>query len=421
MQIVDTVREVAERAAKHILGRGRSRRTHRRVRLLLLPVGLVLVMAGWSSGSKAGATASTTKSAWTIGFVCSCTGPLANALGPTLKVATAWMDWTNAHGGINGHPVHTVMMDDMANPGVSVADVKAMVEQDHIIAMVGAISAQAPAWASYLQQQGIPMIYVPFADNPDNFPRLGTPAQGAWSLLSADKEAGKKKLALLYCSEVAQCAQSVPAYQQQAPRMGMKLVYAAGISLSAPNYTAECLAAKEAGADSMVVTATSATTLKVAGDCAAQGYFPVQVTAAATSSAWLTSPPMEGAVIAAVPAPYFDDSTSAEKTFHAALRQYAPSVLDPSEFSDTISSPWTGGMLFEAAAKAGHLGDNPTPAQVIAGLYKLHNETLGGLIAPLTIPKGNTAPPRPCFLLARIHDHKFVFPNGHKLTCQTQT
>ncbi len=49
------------------------------------------------------------------------------------------MKWTNSHGGINGHPVDVVAeyADDKADPAVGLAAVKDLVENQHVIAIVG--------------------------------------------------------------------------------------------------------------------------------------------------------------------------------------------------------------------------------------------------------------------------------------------
>ena len=77
---------------------------------------------------------------------------------------------------------------------------------------------------------------------------------------------------------------------------------------------------------------------------------------------------------------------------------------------------WAAGMLFEAAARAGHLGDNPTPAQVLDGLYALKGETLGGLTAPLTFTKGQPTSLK-CWFYYQVKDNKFTNPFGATPTC----
>ena len=70
----------------------------------------------------------------------------------------AWADWTNANGGINGHQVKLIAMDTGFNPSTALAEVKQLVEQDHIIALVGEQTSFDATFATYLQQKGIPAV-----------------------------------------------------------------------------------------------------------------------------------------------------------------------------------------------------------------------------------------------------------------------
>ncbi len=56
-------------------------------------------------------------------------------LGDTGKVQQAWASWTNAHGGINGHPVKMIVKDDAPEPVGGAAVAKELVEQDHVMAI----------------------------------------------------------------------------------------------------------------------------------------------------------------------------------------------------------------------------------------------------------------------------------------------
>src|SRR6202011_2534100 len=89
-----------------------------------------------------------------VGTICSCSGPQASVFGSIQKVAQAWASSVNASGGINGHAVKMITMDDGQNPAQSLQDAKALVEQDHVIPIVGETSLVDQAWASYVQAKG---------------------------------------------------------------------------------------------------------------------------------------------------------------------------------------------------------------------------------------------------------------------------
>jgi hypothetical protein len=58
------------------------------------------------------------------------------------------------------------------------------------------------------------------------------------------------------------------------------------------------------------------------------------------------------------------------------------------QFSYDVIFPWIDGQLFAAAAKAGNLDASSKPADVIAALDSIQNETLDGLAPPLSFAKG---------------------------------
>jgi branched-chain amino acid transport system substrate-binding protein len=116
--------------------------------------------------------------------------------------------------------------------------------------------------------------------------------------------------------------------------------------------------------------------------------------------------------------PYGDTSVPNDKAFHDALQQYAPDVINnPQNFSENDAEDWAAGMLFVAAAQAGHLGDNPTAAQVKQGLYALHGETLGGIAPPLTFTPNQPTVVK-CYFVMGINNGQFTTPDGLKTFCQ---
>ena len=78
------------------------------------------------------------------------------------------------------------------------------------------------------------------------------------------------------------CAQSVQQGEQIASHYGIKYVYTAGIGFAAPNYTAQCLAAKQSGATAMTVGDASSMVEHVVQDCATQNYTPRQLSSDGT-------------------------------------------------------------------------------------------------------------------------------------------
>ena len=284
------------------------------------------VVAVGLTAARAGAA---TEQPIVLGDICSCTGPEASSIAQTSPTIEAWASYENAHGGIAGHKVHVIVKDDGYNPGTALADAKELVNTDHAVAIFDNSDVDT-SWASYIQQQKIPGIGGLDTEagytNPDFFPPGGTYQFETTIGAQAAKEAGIKKEADLYCVEVAICAQSSAQVKASLQKVGLQLVYTAGIGFAAPNYTAECLAAKQSGATAMTVADASAVVAKVATDCAAQGYTPTELSGdGSVSISWLNTPGMEGNIDSEPDLPWFVHST-ATKPFYDALAKYAPSV-----------------------------------------------------------------------------------------------
>jgi branched-chain amino acid transport system substrate-binding protein len=374
-----------------------------------------------TTSSGASAAAPVTGASINVGMICSCSGVQAASLGQSGAVIQAWAKTVNASGGINGHPVNVIVKDDGSNPATALQDAKALVTQNHIVAMVGEESLVDASWASYIASAGIPVvggltIESTFLSNPDFFPS----GSGIISLLAGSalqaKQAGKSNLGIVYCAETPICAQLVPIGQGLAKLAGLKS-FAEKISATAPSYAAPCLAAKGAQVDAMFVGDNGTIVQRFVDGCAQQGYKPLQTSSMETAvPAWLADPSFEGALLSGTNANTFDTSTPGVAEFQAALNKYAPGIVSGSGFTYDTILPWAGGLLFQAAATAAHLTPTSTAADVKRGLYALKNETLSGISPPLTFVPGQPTLV-PCYFTVQVSGKKFASLNGDKPTC----
>jgi branched-chain amino acid transport system substrate-binding protein len=226
-----------------------------------------------------------------------------------------------------------------------------------------------------------------------------------------------KKEAALYCVEVAICQQATEQGKALLPKVGIKMVYTAGIGFAAPNYSAECLAAKQSGADAMTVGDASAIVTKVAQNCATQGFTPRELSAdGAVAIAWLGVPAMNGNIDVQADLPWFVHN-AATKPMYDALAKYAPGVPKGPNFGEVVIQAWAAGVELQLAAAAGKIGATPTSAQITKGLYALpKGTTLNGLSPPISFVKGKPAS-NSCFYEMGIKNAKFVELGGGKPFC----
>jgi branched-chain amino acid transport system substrate-binding protein len=95
------------------------------------------------------------------------------------EVAQAWMDWVNAHGGINGRKVNLIICDAQVNADKT-ADCARQAVQDHVSAVVASYAANSAVIEPILAPANIPyMSSYPVApsdyNEPIDFPTTSTP------------------------------------------------------------------------------------------------------------------------------------------------------------------------------------------------------------------------------------------------------
>jgi branched-chain amino acid transport system substrate-binding protein len=405
------------------------------VKSLLRSVAVVtatLLLAGGFAATTALSTpqvagASGAKAPIKIGLVCGCTGPLAAAVVDVPAIYKAFVDSVNASGGINGHKIDLIYANDDSNPTTSTTIVHTFIETDHVVAIVDASNNDA-VWATYVQQAGVPVVGMdtsaePYYDNSDFYPEGQTEDSLFSGIIDAVKQAGATKFALIYCAEAVQCQEGIAPLQAAAKGAGLSVVATEEVSASAPNYTAQCLAAQQAGATVLFTADAQTVDEKVIQDCYAQGYKPkVVIDGEILLPSLTTTPAINQATYFTVPnLPYF--AKNAQITaMNKALNKYAPGIIKDVNYGELPMETWVAGKMFQAAALAGHLGlsGNPTSAELVKGLDSLHGDTLGGLAPALTFTAGKPHPVD-CWYYALLKGGKYSTPFGLKPTCSTSS
>ena len=371
-----------------------------------------------SSGGKA------TGTPYTIGTISDVTGAEASSEGTTNATLQVWVQWINANGGINGHPVKLIAFDDQFNPANTLADAKQLIA-DHVLAIVSDQTSFDSTFASSVKAAGIPVVggglfQSSWYTNSDFYPQGTTSIPSIYNEIKLGINKGMTKLGLFYCAESPACAQAVQLYKPLTQMAGGTLSYYASVSASAPNYTAQCLAAQSAGVQFLDIGDNSSTILRVAESCAQQNYKPLEVgTDGSVTGQWATSSVMQGAVAVQQDAPFSDTSNAGIATMISAIKQYNPGILTADSWGENDVYAWASGQLFAAAAKAGNLGDNPTAAGVIQGLTSLSGETLGGIAPPLTFASGQDHEVY-CEFVQGVANNAFIQPQGDTQVCAPQ-
>jgi branched-chain amino acid transport system substrate-binding protein len=222
---------------------------------------------------------------------------------------------------------------------------------------------------------------------------------------------GYTKMGVLYCVEDPTCSNGIqsliqPGGGQQA---GVTTVYSSSFSITQPDFTAQCLDAKQAGATFIYFAGDGDSLMRMANNCAAQGYKPLYVGDSIAITANLASNPnLNGLLAGQTNFPWVDAFTPAQATYQQAVKQYAPQLAG----SATTAAEWAAGMLAVAAAK--DLTATPTSAEFFQGLWSIKDNNLGGLAPPLTFNQNAAATPSNCFFLMTLQNGQFVdLQNGN--------
>lgn len=359
----------------------------------------------------------------TIGSVGTLSGPVGAFVKDSVFTVGVWVKWANAHGGVNGHPVRHIIADDSGDPARYNALVRQMVEEQGVVAFLFNSIGFAGGDLSYVNSKRIPiigheggsdlgyespMVFTPWpAGTPYSYGLLG-------SLAAVAVPAGRTKLASLACSDVKLCDIFDKTWTGPAAKeLGFEVVYRARPSLTQPDFTAECLSARQAGAQAIILGLDNNSVLRVGRSCARQGYKPVLGMADGLAMPSVAADPvMDGTVVGTKVAPWPARDIPGLAELHAAFEAVAPGV-DPSGASGPA---WVSAKLFEAAAR--NLPDKPTAADVLDGLWRINGETVGGMTYPLSFGRDQTSPRRSCWGVVTVSGGRFVASQGSRLQCR---
>jgi branched-chain amino acid transport system substrate-binding protein len=375
-----------------------------------------------SGGSASAGAAALTKAPVRIGTIGSLSGPAGASLKPQADGVRIWVRWINDHGGLNGHPVEHLVADDGGDPSRHRSLVQEFVEQRKVIAFVGnpeALTGQGSV--DYLTKAGIPVVGSEgagqwFYESPSYFPQGSTGnallQAGAYLAAVLNKSQGRTKVGLINCVEVQVCRDATNKAPAVFKKYGMDVVYSAQASLAQPDFTAECLNARQRGVQVMSIGMDANAIRTIAQACARQGFHPILGwTAGSTVAAHAHDPNLEGSQIASFVQGWATRNTPGTREFQDAMAKYAPGL----EVGGGHMLGWVSGKVLEAGAK--NLPAIATPKALLQGLWALHGDVLPDLTGPLLYNPGKPATPTVCNYAVTITAGKFVPAYNSQRAC----
>lgn len=330
----------------------------------------------------------------------------------------------NSKGGICGHQVQVLTRDDQGSAAQTSAAVKDLVENQHVVAFVGNLAALTlSAQQGYIDSHHIPVIGGDITNgvwfkSPYYFPQGAQDNEMLYRGFKATQsQPNGGKIAFLYCAEVVTCQQSYDTLtQNHIPEMaGSKIVYSKKVSITQISFAAECQAAKNAGAGTILAGGDSSFVERVANSCGQQGLkFAYLASGMSVGDTQKDNDYLNGHLF--VPTqyqPWMVTNTPGSKAFAQAIAQFAPNVVK----SGSSMGNWVSALVAQQALTMIG-GGAATPASVEAALHKIKNFTAGGTTGALTFHSGAQTP-LTCTGLATVQNHQFVSADGGNLSCHS--
>lgn len=355
-----------------------------------------------------------------IGSVGSYSGAAGSAWAFGARALQAWAASVNQKGGIGGRQVKVIVYDDGADTAKARSQVQELVEQHNAVAIVAAMAtAQGlEAWRGYVEQKKVPVIGgdcgPAWVASPVLFRECTTSQDNLMGFAVLAAKYGKsKEFGGLFCQEDQGCAFAEERLftKGDAKRAGLNPRYRARISITQPDFTSECIQARNNGVELLFVAGDPNTVGRVASSCRRQNYNPQFAQIDGTVSATTPGKPgLEDVLMVSRVFPFTDLATPAFKEFEAAWAKHGGG--QPA--GPAAAMGWASAKIFEAAAKAA--GGDISRESLLQQLYRVKNERFGGLTVPLTFTSGGTNAAK-CLFLMQGEGGKWTAPQADKPQC----
>ena len=188
-------------------------------------------------------------------------------------------------------------------------------------------------------------------------------------------------LGLLYCVEASVCTEIKNNFATSVARSGLTAGPVKAISITQPDYTAECKTMKDAGVTVLFMAADGAGISRMARSCASISYRPVLASGSVGTPGNAGSDPSlrrNGLYLGTPIAPYLASDIPGVVAWQNAMKKFAPRQA----LEQTMLLAWAAGKLFEAAlakvADEARAGD-VTKDLVLEGLWRVKKEKLNGI------------------------------------------
>jgi len=385
-------------------------------RLTILAAMMAFALAAAASAASVSTQSSTDKKSYVLGAVYDITGAASFMGIPQRNAARMLVDQVNKQGGINGHPVELRVLDDKSNPSEAALAIKKLIEEDHVLAVLGATTSGASlAMLPIATEKHIPLvsnglsvrIVEPVEDRKWIFKTAQTDAHSARVIVSY--LIAKKLTNVSFIASNSDFGSSgLAEFQKLAAPAGINLVSVQRYSDSDTDMTPQLAKIKESSAQVLVTWGTVPGTAYVSIGRRQLGLTIPEIQSASTSAFLeMAGEAANGVLIPSVKLLVADNMPAGDPQA-AVVKKFADDYR--ATFRGQTASIFAGyaydGMLLVLAAIR-NAGADPTPAGIRDQLEKLTN--LPGVTSVYSMsPTDHNGCSPDAFIWVRIADGKYV-------------
>lgn len=373
----------------------------------MVALSAVLAACGGGAGGS-GPNDSTVK----IGVLANVTGTVGKQEGGATRVLDAWARDVNARGGIGGREVELVIKDTRADAPTTAAAAEEFIADESVVGVFSLTFSTEGSVGQQIADSDLPVIGGA-GFNPKvwgalpNWYGITTSFPNVTGIqVWAAAEAGATKLSQISCAEDPSCVASESTFKSAVDEVGASYAGLVKVAATAPNYTAECLAIGDSGADFIQLGLAEAIAPRVAEDCIRQGYTGSFGASSNSLTGTLTSVSgiqLNGGLNAF---PWFMESPAAQNYRDVMAAQ---NVSDDDWSSTPATAAWASAKLFEKAMSGAASGTAITRDTVQDAYGAIKDETLDGLLPqPVTFTRGEPSPRIDCAWLYKLENGTLV-------------
>jgi branched-chain amino acid transport system substrate-binding protein len=350
--------------------------------------------SGPNEASDTGITETTIR----IGNITAVNGVLGDAFEPSLRGLRAWVEATNAAGGINGRTVELVTCDDREDRARSLECARQLVEDDQVFAFVANNSRAQGGSAQYIDDQGVPVVGgLPITNSYYRYGHFwtlygpGYPREGdvvgfdnqlyeptAWYRWFRENLQVSNAAVLSY-GDIAESSQAGARFSRGLEIEGFA-VQTYSVNFANPQFDQIVADMQRRGTQMVIDTMDDGANRKLCDTMQRRGFQPVAkvstVVAAGDSIGTDFSDICRNIIfIPGLTRVYSDTSSPAVAAFREAYARYQPGE----ELHQWALEGWTAGVMIGEAIAS--LGPAPTRQGVEDWLRALNDYSAGGLLA----------------------------------------